>query len=138
MYKTSQNTRSKENIIEREESKMWLVLYNEEPNDGVFFRLAHTTLKGSFVTEASGKFMAKAQKELSRKTKAIGGFEPVDHDVEAEIARNIIQKLRPGRVTGHGAGVKNHKTLVDKSLGSGLRQPFLFIIVGTAFAKSLT
>ncbi|GKD78165.1 hypothetical protein Tco_1340786, partial [Tanacetum coccineum] len=49
---------------------------------------------------------AKAKKELSRKTKAIGGYEPVDHEVEAEIARDIIQKLRPGRVTGHGAGVK--------------------------------
>ncbi|GJX12932.1 hypothetical protein Tco_0204690 [Tanacetum coccineum] len=58
------------------------------------------------VEEASGKFMAKAKKELSRKTKAIDGSEPVDHEVEAEIARDIIQKLRPGRVTEHGAGVK--------------------------------
>ncbi|GKC82415.1 hypothetical protein Tco_1138132, partial [Tanacetum coccineum] len=49
---------------------------------------------------------AKAKKELLRKTKAIDGSEPVDHEVEAEIARDIIQKLRPGRVTEHGAGVK--------------------------------
>ncbi|GJV14447.1 ribose 5-phosphate isomerase A [Tanacetum coccineum] len=83
-----------------------MVLYNEEPNDVVFFGLAHTTLEGSFVTEAFEKFMAKAKKELSRKTKAIGGSEPVDHEVEAEIARDIIKKLRPRGVTGHGAGVK--------------------------------
>ncbi|GJS75788.1 ribose 5-phosphate isomerase A [Tanacetum coccineum] len=87
----------------RDEQK---VLYNEEPNDVVFFGLAHTTLEGSFVTKASGKFMAKAKKELSRKTKAIGGSERVDHEVEAEIARDIIKKLRPRGVTGHGAGVK--------------------------------
>nr|GEZ33572.1 hypothetical protein [Tanacetum cinerariifolium] len=60
----------------RDEQK---VLYNEESNDVVFFGLAHATLEGSFVTEASGKFMAKAKKELSRKTKAIGGSEPVDY-----------------------------------------------------------
>ncbi|GJX69399.1 ribose 5-phosphate isomerase A [Tanacetum coccineum] len=77
----------------RDEQK---VLYNEEPKDVVFFGLAHTTLEGSFVTEASGKFM----------TKAISGSEPVDHEIEAEIARDIIKKLRPSRVTGHRAGVK--------------------------------
>ncbi|GJV97765.1 hypothetical protein Tco_1549342 [Tanacetum coccineum] len=49
---------------------------------------------------------AQAKRELSRKTKAIGGSEPVDHEVEAEIARDVIQKHRPRGVTGHGAGVK--------------------------------
>ncbi|GJT26808.1 reverse transcriptase domain-containing protein [Tanacetum coccineum] len=82
------------------------VLYDEDPNDVVFFGIAHTTLKGSFVTEAPGKFMAQAKRELSRKTKAISGSEPVDHDVEAEVARDVIQKLRPRGVTGHGPRVK--------------------------------
>nr|GEV02486.1 hypothetical protein [Tanacetum cinerariifolium] len=88
------------------------VLYNEDPNDVVFFGLAHTTLEGSFVTEASGKFMVQATGELARTTSAIGGSEPVDPEVEAEIARDNIQKLRPGGVTGHGAGVK--KSQVSK------------------------
>ncbi|GJS84098.1 putative transposase-associated domain-containing protein [Tanacetum coccineum] len=95
----------------RDEQK---VLYNEEPNDVVFFRLAHTTLKGSFVTEASGKFMLSFtisckqngylnyRDLVSQTSEVIWSF----CSVEAEIARDIIQKLRPGRVTGHGAGVK--------------------------------
>ncbi|GJU15001.1 uncharacterized mitochondrial protein-like protein, partial [Tanacetum coccineum] len=79
------------------------VLYSKYPNDVVFFRLAHTMLEWSFVIEGSGKFMAQAKRELSRKTKVISGSEPVDHEVEAEIARDVIQKLRPRGVTGHGA-----------------------------------
>lgn len=51
-------------------------------------------------------FQAKAKGELSRKTSAISGSGPVDTEVAAEIARDIIQKLRPRGVTGHGDGVK--------------------------------
>ncbi|GKD97099.1 tetratricopeptide-like helical domain, DYW domain protein [Tanacetum coccineum] len=58
------------------------VLYSKYPNDVVFFRLAHTMLEWSFVIEGSGKFMAQAKRELSRKTKAISGSEPVDHEVD--------------------------------------------------------
>ncbi|GJW31569.1 hypothetical protein Tco_0051601, partial [Tanacetum coccineum] len=82
------------------------LLYNEDPNDVVFFGLAYTTLEVSFVTEASGKFMAQAKRKLSRKTKSIGGSKPVDHEVEAEIVRDVIHKLRPRGVTGHEARVK--------------------------------
>ncbi|GJZ37824.1 retrotransposon protein, putative, ty1-copia subclass [Tanacetum coccineum] len=64
----------------------------------------HTTGAHSFAWKRDEH--AKAKKELSRKTKAIGGSERVDHEVEAEIARDIIKKLRPRGVTGHGAGVK--------------------------------
>lgn len=88
------------------------VKYKKEPNDVVFFGRAHTTREGSFVTEASRKFMAQAKGELSRKTSAISGSGPADTEVEAKIARDIIQKLRPRGVTGHGAGVK--KSQVSK------------------------
>ncbi|GJT27271.1 zinc finger, CCHC-type containing protein [Tanacetum coccineum] len=50
--------------------------------------------------------------EFESKTKAVGGSKPVDHEVEDEIERDIIQKLRPGRVTEHGA--KEKKSQVTK------------------------
>nr|GEU34866.1 putative polyprotein [Tanacetum cinerariifolium] len=67
--------------------------FSEDPNDVVFFGLAHTTLEGSFVIKGLGKFMAQAKRELSRKTKAIGGSQSVDHEVEAEIARMSFKNL---------------------------------------------
>ncbi|GJT56489.1 hypothetical protein Tco_0991543 [Tanacetum coccineum] len=41
------------------------VKYKKEPNDVVFFGLAHTTLEGSFVTEASRKRQTATGKENS-------------------------------------------------------------------------
>ncbi|XP_071732817.1 uncharacterized protein [Rutidosis leptorrhynchoides] len=84
---------------------------NLEPNDLEFFGLSHEKKDGSYVTDMSRELMVKARAEVSKKVKvlAVGIPEPMNHEKQSEIAREVMMELmgpnRPGRARFHGAGV---------------------------------
>ncbi|PWA47115.1 hypothetical protein CTI12_AA500560 [Artemisia annua] len=86
----------------------FIVENKREPDDIEVFDMMHVTKKGSYVDDRSRVVASKAKADFANKLLEVGNSEHVDPEKRLEIAREVMQELRPnkkGRPCGHGVGV---------------------------------
>ncbi|PWA63681.1 Ribose 5-phosphate isomerase, type A [Artemisia annua] len=72
----------------------WKVKNKRSPHDVESFHICYKTADDTYIEEATTEMMGKANEEILRKKKEIGGREgDVEHAVEAEIAMEVLNKL---------------------------------------------
>ncbi|GKE06162.1 tetratricopeptide-like helical domain, DYW domain protein, partial [Tanacetum coccineum] len=85
------------------------VKYKREPDDIEIFEMEHVTKLGSYVDDRSRVLASKAKAGFANKLFEVGISERDDPEKRLEIAREVMQELRPpkknGRPCGYGVGV---------------------------------
>ncbi|GJZ24110.1 ribose 5-phosphate isomerase A [Tanacetum coccineum] len=85
------------------------VKYKREPDDIEIFEMEHVTKLGSYVDDRSRVLASKAKAGFANKLFKVGISEREDPEKRLEIAREVMQELRPpkknGRRCGYGVGV---------------------------------